>query len=79
MKTVYILKQNMMNGTFTMRTVVSAFTDKNVAEKTRKAVILANSNNLIGFTMDCEDIEEIQVYENENEVPILNKDLKTEI
>lgn len=78
MKTLYILKQNMMNGTVTMRTVVSAFTDKDVAEKAKKAVILANSNNLIGFTMYCEDIEEIQLYENENEVPILNKELKTE-
>jgi hypothetical protein len=78
MKTLYILKQNLMNGTVTMKTMVSAFTDKEVAEKAKKAVIMANANNLIGFNMYCEDIEEIQVYENENEVPILNKELKTE-
>ena len=78
MKTLYILKQNLMNGTVTMKTMVSAFTDKEVAEKAKKAVIMANTNNLIGFNMYCEDIEEIQVYENENEVPILNKELKTE-
>lgn len=70
MKKVFTFKQAIMNGTVTMQTIVCSFTSKVLAEKTRQAVIEANKD--IDFPKSrCYEVEETDVYESEDEVPIL--------
>lgn len=44
MKTVYILKEHIMNGTVTMNTMVSGFTTRELAEKVKSDVEEANKD-----------------------------------
>lgn len=77
MKKVFTFKQAIMNGTVTMQTIVCSFMTKELAEKTRQAVIEANKN--IKFPKSyCYEVEETDVYESEDEVPILRETNKTE-
>ena len=63
----------MMNGTVTMKTVPALFTDEALAKKTRQAVIKANEKNdgPIAISCYCSEVEEVKVFESEEEVPIL--------
>lgn len=71
MKTYYTVITQFMNGTVTMHTDVASFTTKELAEKTKEAIIKANENNMFPA---MSYIEETKVYESEEEeVPILNK------
>ena len=72
MKTYYTLITQFMNGTVTMHTDIASFTSKELAEKTKDAVVNANKNS--DFPAWC-NIEETRVYESEDEVPILNPKL----
>ena len=75
MKTLYLLTTSIMNGTVTMNKLSSAFTDKTLAEKTMKVVDEANKreeDDPIHLTT-WSNIEEMILYENEEEVPILNQ------
>ena len=74
MKKIFTFNQRLMNGTVTMQSQVAAFTSRELAEKTKQAVIEANFNTDSPFTCNCDDIVETDVYETENEVPILNKE-----
>ena len=70
MKKIFIYEQNLMNGTVTMSTEVAAFTSREVAEQTRKAIRKSNAGrNLDGLRVSYSDIKEINVYESLDEVP----------
>ena len=73
MKKIYTFNQRLMNGTVTMQSQVAAFTSRELAEKTKQAVIMANFNNDTPFSCLCDDIVETDVWETEDEVPILNR------
>lgn len=77
MKKIFSFTQAIMNGTVTMQTIVCTFASKELAEKTRQAVI--DSNKDIDFPKSyCYNVEETIVYESEDEVPILRETNKTE-
>lgn len=69
MKKLYVLASSVMNGTVTMRTDHACFTDLELAEKVADIIREKNGDNGVVI---WNQIEEAVVYENENEVPILN-------
>ena len=73
MKKIFTFNQRMMNGTVTMQSQVAAFTSRELAEKTKFAVAMANIDHDGPFTCHCDDIVETDVYETEDEVPILKE------
>ena len=73
-KKVYILTQSVLNGTVTMNVYCSVFTTKELAEKTRDAVIEANENNRDKSFQVVVDIQESDLYETKEDVPILNNE-----
>ena len=79
MKKVFIFEQRLMNGTVTMKTAVAIFGNRELAEKTRRAIIEHNRNNDLGG-LSCAycEIEETDVYETIDEVPFFDamKDIK---
>lgn len=68
MKKIYTLLTSLMNGTVTMVTESACFSSKELAEKAKVAVENANKNVSIWQT-----IQETNLYESEDEVPILNQ------
>ena len=72
MRKIFTFNQHIMNGTVTMQSHVAAFASRELAEKTRQAVIDANAGKR-RITCHCDDIVETDIYETEDEVPILNK------
>lgn len=75
MKKIFIYRQSLMNGTVTASTEVTAFTDRELAEKTRRAIRRSNSQrDLDGMRVWYSDIEEINVYESEDEIPFFQTD-----
>ena len=74
MQKIFTFTQSLMNGTVTMSVSVAAFTSRELAERTRQAVIDANKD--IEFPRSyCSKIEEKDVYECDGEVPILNPEI----
>ena len=73
-KKVYILTQSVLNGTVTMNVYCSVFTTKELAEKTRDAVIEANEKNGDNSFQVLVGIQESDLYETEEDVPILNNE-----
>lgn len=71
MKKIYTLTTSVMNGTVTMQHVAVSFSTRELAEKAKAAVEEANKN-VEPFSV-WNTIEESDLYENESEVPILNK------
>ena len=70
MKTVWNVEMRTMNGTVTMMTETSAFTDRNVAEAAAAAIREKNKNaDLVVYTR----VYESKLYETLEEVPILNQ------
>lgn len=74
LKKVYILTQSVMNGTVTINVYCSVFATKELAEKTRDAVIKANEKNGENSFHVLVDIQESDLYEDEEDVPILNNE-----
>ena len=72
---VYTFDVRIMNGTVTMKSEKGIFASRDLAEKTRNAVIKANECNeqTEGLRVTCSDIETTVVYESEEEVPRLNQ------
>lgn len=68
MKSVFLLEQRIFNGTVLMATINTGFSTKELAEKALQATKKANENS--EFINTC-NINEIQIYEEEREVPIL--------
>ena len=73
-KKVYILTQSVLNGTVTMNVYCSVFATKELAEKTKEAVIEANENANSPSFQVLVDIQESDLYEAEEDVPILNEE-----
>ena len=73
MKKIFVFRTCMMNGTVTLKTTVNAAVTRELAEKGRAACIEASKKPEHGFPVICTDIEEIPLYETEDEVPILNE------
>lgn len=71
MKKIYTLRTSLMNGTVTMQNVSSSFSTRELAEKAKVAVDEANKD-ASPFSV-WSSIEESELYEDESEVPILNK------
>ena len=68
---IWLVKTTLWNGTIPMQTFSCAVPTKELAEKAQNAINFANMKD------DNEDvtteIEEICFYENENDVPILQR------
>lgn len=76
MKKIFTFNQRLMNGTVTMQSQVACFTSRELAEKVKQAVLEVNHYNceeMHGMYCLCDEIVEADVYESEQEVPILNK------
>lgn len=73
MKKIFVFRTCMMNGTVTLNTIVNAAATRELAEIGRTACMEANKDPEHGFPVICTDIEEIPLYETEDEVPILNE------
>ena len=69
MKTVWNVEMRAMNGTVTMMTETSAFTDKELAEKVAEAIKEKNKDSQFHV---CTRVYESKLYETMKEVPILN-------
>ena len=72
MRNVWISKMRIMNGSVTMRTVVTAFTSKELAEEAQAAVRRKNAAADPMYSIIFDDIESVPLYETREEVPILN-------
>lgn len=70
MKKVFLLEQRVFNGTILTDTINTGFSTKELAEKALQAVKKANEDNEFIF-INTYNINEIQIYEEEHEVPIL--------
>ena len=68
MKTVYTLTVSWLNGTVTMGSETSVYANSELAEKAKAAVEKANEGSF--FDVIC-NINETNLYESEDEVPIL--------
>lgn len=73
MKKVYLIKVRVMNGSVTMRTLCDVFTTKELAEETKLAIKKANRTDST-YTVLYDDVEELDLFETKDEVPILNKE-----
>lgn len=68
MKSVFLLEQRIFNGTILMATINTGFSTKELAEKALQATKKVNEDSEFINTFN---IKEIQIYEEEYEVPIL--------
>lgn len=69
MKKIYTLTTSFMDGTATIQYISSSFTTRELAEK---AAVDEANKYAIPFTV-WSSIDESELYETEDEVPILNK------
>lgn len=73
MKKIFNLEQKLFNGTVLSKTINYGFTTEELALKTKKCVDnlnqLYNDSPLISVT----SVSEYIIFENEDEVPILNQ------
>lgn len=70
MKKIYTLTTRALNGTVTMMYNTSSFSSRELAEKAKLAV---DEENIGGVFSIISDIEETTLFEDESEIPILNK------
>lgn len=68
MKSVFLLEQKIFNDTILLTTIKTGFATKELAEKALQATEEANEGSMFINTFN---INEIQIYEEEYEVPIL--------
>ena len=74
MKKIFTFNTRMLNGTVTMGIHTDAFSTRELAEKARVAVVKANIEMAVlngGMEALCDEVEEVAVYDTEDEVPIL--------
>lgn len=69
MKKIWNVEMKAMNGSITMMIQTHAFTTKEVAEKAAEAIKEKNKDSVFHVITRVYDSE---LYESENEVPILN-------
>ena len=74
MQKIYTFHVSLMNGTVTAKTHVEACARRELAEQVRKAIQKANEHNetLHGMSLYFSDVEELTLWENADEVPVLN-------
>lgn len=70
MKTVYIVEQQLWNGTVLLGSDFSVYESLSLAEKVRDKLNNQKSSKYFTATVN---IESVVLYESEREVPILNK------
>jgi hypothetical protein len=70
MKSVFLLEQKIFNGTILMATINTGFSTKELAEKALQSTEKVNEDSVF---INIYNINEIQIYENEQEVPIMNQ------
>jgi len=70
MKSVFLLEQKIFNGTILIATINTGFSTKELAEKALQSTKKANED---GEFINTYNINEIQIYEEEQEIPIMNK------
>lgn len=71
MKKIWIVEIKMFNGTGMLGNTISAFSTKELAEKTKQKLqeLNSNSNDTVKVSIT---IREVDYYESESEIPILN-------
>lgn len=72
---IFLLNQYIWNGTILLKNIQTAFTTRELAERTLQAVKDINKNNKNDVITTSFHIEEIDFYSDEKQVPILNKDI----
>lgn len=72
MKTYYLLNQVVWNGSRIVNQFFSIYPSRKLAEKVRDRILDLDDNEKSIFTITFQ-IESIDYYENESEVPILNE------
>lgn len=70
MKSVFLLEQKIFNGTILMATINTGFSTKELAEKALQSTKKANEDSEF---INTYNINEIQIYEDEQEIPIMKK------
>lgn len=70
MKSVFLLEQKVFNGTILMATINTGFSTKELAEKALQSTKKANEDSKL---INTYNINEIQIYEEEQEIPIMNQ------
>lgn len=73
MKTVYIVKQQLWNGTVLIKSDFSVYESLELAEKVRDRLDELNSQENFEYFTTTINIESVALYESEREVPILNE------
>ena len=75
MKKIYSVECRVMNGTAMIHNSIYNFTDKNIAEDSIIAIQEKNKDNagLLGLSI-ITNLSETELYENREEVPILNQE-----
>lgn len=66
MRKVFLLVGTVYNGTVTLATTYSVFTSAEVAKKTKEKLIELNNGDVVYR------IKEVELYETEQDVPVLN-------
>lgn len=81
MQKIYTLTTRLMNGTVTIQQSSSSFVTRDLAEKAKAAVDEAYKGTYKGTAplSVWSSIEESEIYETENEVPILNWNINFKI
>ena len=72
MRKIFTLTTSVLNGTVTVSTSTCGFLSRELAEKALEAVEMANKGITSSLRV-VNEISEIDVYENEEEVPILKE------
>lgn len=70
MKSVFLLEQKIFNGTILMATINTGFSTKELAEKALQSTKKANEDREF---INTYNINEIQIYEEEQEIPIMKQ------
>ena len=70
MKSVFLLEQKIFKGTILMATINTGFSTKELAEKVLQSTKKANEDSEF---INTYNINEIQIYEEEQEIPIMNQ------
>lgn len=70
MKSVFLLEQKIFNGTILMATINTGFSTKELAEKALQSTEKANEDREF---INTYNINEIQIYEEEQEIPIMKQ------
>ena len=75
MQKIFTFRVSLMNGTVTANTHVEACASRELAEQVKEAIVKANEHNdtLHGMRLHFSDVEEVTLWEDADEVPVLNE------